>query len=65
MDRISRFYKDHANPLWTVEENVEMAVRILLRRDFSKILGGRIASPDLEALEKVLFDTVYPSLGSR
>jgi hypothetical protein len=36
-----------------------------LRRDFSKILRGRIASPDLEALEKVLFDTVYPTLGSR
>ena len=63
MARAIRFHEDYKNPFWTEEENIEMATRVLVRGDFSNLLGNSLLLPDLEALEKVLFGVVYPSLG--
>lgn len=40
-------------------QNIEMATRVLLRRTLKKVLGNQASAIDLEALDKVLFDTVY------
>ena len=56
-------YRGYATPIWTDEENVEMATRVLIRDDFSKILSKSVSRPILEALKRVFFGFVYPSLG--
>jgi hypothetical protein len=61
---MTRFYKDYAIPVWTDEQNAEMATRVLIRDDFSTILGNSVSRPGLEALKGVFFGFVYPSLGS-
>ncbi|KIW69880.1 hypothetical protein PV04_02199 [Phialophora macrospora] len=53
----------YKNPFWTEEENVEMAVRVLMKRNFSDLLRTSLSAPDLQALERVLFSIVYPSCG--
>ena len=63
MVRLTRAHEDYKNPFWTEEENIEMAIRFMVRKDFSDLLGNSLLLPDLKALERVLFSVVYPSLG--
>lgn len=63
MVRHMRVMEDYRNPFWTEEENIEMAVRVLVRGDFSDLLGNSLLPPDLQKLERALFNVVYPSLG--
>ena len=60
---MTRFHEGHRNPCWTEEENIEMATWVLVRHDFSGLLGSSFSRPDLEALGGVLFGVVYPTLG--
>jgi hypothetical protein len=60
---MTRLHEGYKNPFWTKEENIEMATRVLVRDDFSDLLGGSLPLPDLEALKRVLFGVVYPSPG--
>jgi hypothetical protein len=50
------------NPFLTEDEILEMRTRITVRVTFSDALSGKLSSPDLKALENVLFDLVYPCL---
>jgi hypothetical protein len=45
---MTRLYKNYAIPVWTDEENVEMATRVLIRDDFSNILSNSVSRPGLE-----------------
>lgn len=63
MARVTRLHEDYKNPFWTEDENIEMATRVLVRGDFSDLLGNSLLLPDLKALERALFGVVYPSLG--
>jgi hypothetical protein len=63
MARGLRDYESYKIPFWTEEENVEMITRILVRKDFSRLLGSSLSPPDLEELKRVLFGIVYPSFG--
>jgi hypothetical protein len=63
MVQLTQLHRDYATPFWTEEENIEMATRVLLRGDFSDLLGNSLLLPDLEALEWALFGVVYPCLG--
>jgi len=63
MARMTRFHEGYKNPFWTEEENIEMTTRVLVRHDFSDLLGSSLSRPDLEALGGVLFGVVYPTLG--
>jgi hypothetical protein len=65
MARMTRFYEEYENPFWTVEENIEMAVRVAVRGDITDLLSKSLSLPDLQALETVLFDMVYPTISSR
>jgi hypothetical protein len=42
---------------------MEMITRILVRKDFSSLLGNSLSLSDLEELKRVLFGIVYPSFG--
>jgi hypothetical protein len=61
--RMTRFYRGRGDPFWTEEENIEMAARVMVRKDFSDLLDGSLPLPDLEALKKVLFGVVYLTCG--
>jgi hypothetical protein len=63
MARGLRGYESYKIPVWTEEKNIEMITRILVRRDFSSLLGNSLSLPDLEELKRVLFGIVYPSFG--
>jgi len=63
MVRVIRLYEDCINPFWPEEAKIEMNTRVLVQRDFSDLLGNNLPRTDLEALERVLFSVVYPSLG--
>ena len=56
-------YNEYRNPFWPEEANNEMATRVLVRGDLPDLLGNSLSSPDLEALEWVLFGIVCPCLG--
>ncbi|KAL9100393.1 MAG: hypothetical protein Q9163_004236 [Psora crenata] len=55
--------KMYQTPFLPKNENIEMATRILVRRVFSQLLSESLSQPDLESLEKVLFDISYPTKG--
>ena len=63
MARGLRYYESYKIPFWTEEENIEMITRILVRKDFSTLLGNSLSLSDLEELKRVLFGIVYPSFG--
>jgi hypothetical protein len=60
---MARYYESYKIPVWTEEQNIEMITRILVRKDFSSLLGNSLSLPDLEELKRVLFGIVYPSFG--
>ncbi|KAH0538534.1 hypothetical protein FGG08_004867 [Glutinoglossum americanum] len=53
------------NPLLTGDQNIEMAVRLMLREGFEGTLQGIISGAELKVLEKVLFEVVYPVFAGR
>lgn len=63
MIQLTRCHEDFRNPFWTEEENIEMATRVMVLQAFSDLLGNSLSLSDLEALEKVMFGVLYPSLG--
>jgi len=65
MMRQTQSHVGHRNPFWTEEENIEMTVRVLVRKDFSDLLGNILSLSDLGALEDTLFHVVYPSIDYR
>ena len=63
MVRMMRIYETYRNPFWTEDENIEMTTRVMIRDDFSNLVGKRLSNQDLKSLERVLFGVVYPTLG--
>lgn len=47
-------------PYCTNEEKLEVVTRCLVREEFGEIFGASKAVPNMQALERVLFDTIYP-----
>ncbi len=54
--------KSRGHLLFTDDEITELRTRTLVKERFSALLGNRLSAPDLEALGKVLFGILYPSL---
>ena len=61
--RTTVFRDQHKVPFYDNEQNIEIITRSMVRKDFVDLLGGSLANSDLRALEKVLFDVIYPCLG--
>ena len=60
---MTRIHETYRNPFWTEDENIEMGTRVMVRDDFSNLVGKRLSNQDLKSLEKVLFGVIYPTLG--
>ena len=63
MIQVTQFSQNYGNPYWPEEANIEMNIRVLVRSDFSHLFKKSLSSPDLDALEWVLFGIVYPCVG--
>jgi hypothetical protein len=48
-------------PSWTEDENLEMYMRILVRKDFPDLMAGSLSISDMKSFEIVLFEVVYPT----
>ncbi|KAK2764586.1 hypothetical protein FQN54_009281 [Arachnomyces sp. PD_36] len=54
--------EENRHPFWKEDQNMEMAVRFMVRREFVKIMRERgLGGLDLKALDGVLFDVIYPT----
>lgn len=58
-----------ANPLLTEAQNIEMAIRLLVREAFEDtmkgVAAGSLSGVELNALEEVMFEIVYPVFQGR
>ncbi|KAF1847287.1 uncharacterized protein K460DRAFT_276406 [Cucurbitaria berberidis CBS 394.84] len=61
MLRFTGMYKEYMNPIWSVDENIEVLTRSFLRDDMRSILAGQLPEGTLEELSDVLFNVVYPA----
>ena len=44
-----------------MEENIEMITRCMVRSSFADLMGSKLSARELEELEKVIFEVVYPT----
>jgi hypothetical protein len=49
------------NPVWTIDENIEILTRVLVRKDMMSLLSGNLSEDILEELSDVLFNVLYPA----
>ena len=64
-NRTIEFSEASRIPFLTEEENIEIFTRCIVREDFGKVFGASEAASHTQALERVLFDTIYPCPGGR
>lgn len=61
MLRITKTYEAFKNPVWNVDENIEIMTRTLVRDEMSSILSEQLSEDTLKELSDVLFNIVYPA----
>lgn len=60
MVRLTKAYERHMNPIWNIDENIEMLTRVLVRADIMSLVPG-LSGDTVEELSDVLFNVVYPA----
>ena len=58
--RSMKLYELYIIPFSADEEKLEVATRRLLRENFGNVFRADEAVPNMQALERVLFDIIYP-----
>ena len=61
MLRLGKGYEEFTNPIWTVDENVEILTRVGVRDQMPSIFAGELSGDTVEELSDVLFNVVYPT----
>lgn len=61
MLRFTGIYKESKNPVWSVDMNIEILTRLLVRKDWGSLLAGKLPEDTLQELSDVLFNIVYPT----
>ena len=65
MLRSARGYEEYMNPIWSVDENIEILTRGGVRRAMPTIFEGELKADTVEELSDVLFNVVYPAYTER
>ena len=60
MVRFTKAYERHLNPIWSIDQNIEMLTRVLVRVDIRSILPS-LGGDTVEELSDVLFNILYPA----
>jgi ABC-type phosphate/phosphonate transport system substrate-binding protein len=53
--------KGYLNPVWSLDENIEVLTRSKLRQDMGSILSAKLPEDTVQELSDVLFNIVYPA----
>ncbi|KAJ4289800.1 hypothetical protein N0V90_011131 [Kalmusia sp. IMI 367209] len=61
MLRMTKAYEQFSNPMWTVDQNIEILTRVSVRNDMFSILSEELREDVVEELSDVLFNIVYPT----
>jgi hypothetical protein len=61
MLRLTKGYEKHMNPVWSIDENIEILTRVFVREDMMSILSGNLCEDTVEELSDVLFNVLYPA----
>ncbi|CAN9170956.1 unnamed protein product [Alternaria alternata] len=61
MLRLTKGYEQHMNPVWSIDENIEILTRVFVREDMMSILSGNLCEDTVEELSDVLFNVLYPA----
>jgi len=48
-----------------MEENIEMITRCMVRNGFADLMGSKMSARELEVLEQVFFEVLYPTAFQR
>jgi hypothetical protein len=49
------------NPMWSIDENIEILTRVSVREKMSSVLTEELGEDTVEELTDVLFNVVYPA----
>lgn len=66
--RAGRFAERPKSPfdiMFDEDEKIELWTRELLRPEFKDKMAGKLPDDELQTLEKIIFDIVYPLFGPR
>jgi hypothetical protein len=61
----TKVYEQFMNPVWSIDENIEVLTRTYVREEMDGILSGKISEDYLQELSDVLFNIVYPAYMKR
>jgi hypothetical protein len=61
MIRRTKVYEKRMNPMWSIDENIEILTRVSVREKMSSILTDELGEDNVEELTDVLFNVVYPA----
>lgn len=56
----TKVYGQRMNPVWSIDENIEILTRVLVRKDMRSLLP-QLGEGMVEELSDVLFNVVYPA----
>jgi len=65
MARSMPYLEEIRNPCWKMEENIEMITRCMVRNGFADLMGSKMSARELEVLEQVFFEVLYPTAFQR
>lgn len=60
MLQFTKVYGQYMNPVWFIDENIEILTRVLVRKDMRSLLP-QLGEGMVEELSGVLFNVVYPA----
>lgn len=61
MLRLTKMYERYMNPVWSIDENIEILTRVSVREEMMSILSEKLCEDTIEELRDVLFNVVYPT----
>jgi hypothetical protein len=65
MLRVTNSYEEFSNPLWNVDQNIEIITRMAVRLETGLLLSKILPETTLQELVDVLFNIVYPTYTTR
>ena len=61
MLRLTKGYEQYMNPVWSIDENIEILTRVFVQEDMMPILSGNLCEDTVAELSDVLFNVLYPA----
>jgi hypothetical protein len=63
--RVTKSYEEFKNPVWDVDQNIEILTRMAVQDEMSSLFSKILPENTLQELVDVLFNIVYPIYTTR